>query len=76
MFKYVWIIILVLTSVFGWVYSIYDIILTIRDKEDDDNIFDIFDNLEYFTQYWIILYTIAVFMVSFILYMVAKSEGA
>ena len=75
MFKYVWIIILILVSIFGWTYSIYDIVLTIRNREKDADIFDIFHNLEDFTQFWIVLYTLAVFMVSFILYMIAKSEG-
>lgn len=63
-FKYVWIIILVLISVLGWIYSICDIVRTIRDKEEDDNIFDILSDLEEFTLFWVILYTIAVFIVS------------
>lgn len=76
MFKYVWIIILVLVSVFGWLYSIYDIVLTIRDKEDDDNIIDIFLCFEGFTQFWIILHIVGVFIASFVFYMDAKSKGA
>lgn len=76
MFKYVWIIILVLVSMFGWAYSIYDIILTIRDKEDDDSIIDIFWGFEEFTQFWIVLYTVAIFVISLVFYLIAKSEGA
>ena len=58
MFKYVWIIILILVSIFGWAYSIYDIVLTIRNREEDADIFDIFHDLEDFTQFWITIYTI------------------
>ena len=76
MFKYVWIIILVLISVLGWIYSICDIVRAIRDKEEDDNIFDILSNLEEFTLFWVILYTIAVFIVSLVLYAIAKMKGA
>lgn len=76
MFKYVWIIILVLVSVFGWIYSIYDIVLTIRDKEYDDNIIDIFLCLEGFTQFWIILHIVGIFVTSLIFYVEAKLKGA
>lgn len=76
MFKYVWIIILVLVDVFGWVYSIYDIKLSIQDKEEDDNIIDIFGYLEGFTQFWIIFHIVVVFITSLVFYIVAKSKGA
>lgn len=72
MFKYVWIIILVLVSIFGWAYSIYDIVLTIRDRDEYANIFDIFFDLEDFTQFWTVLYTVVVFGVSLVLYLIEK----
>lgn len=75
MFKYVWIIILVLVSTFGWIYSIYDIVLTIRDRKEDADIFDIFSDFEGFTQFWIILHIVGVFIASFVFYMDAKSKG-
>lgn len=76
MFKYVWIIILVLVDVFGWAYSIHDIKFTIQDKEDDDNIIDIFVCLEGFTQFWIILHIVGVFITSLVFYVEAKLKGA
>ena len=76
MFKYVWIIILVLVEVFCWAYSIYDIKLAIQDKEDYDNIIDIFLCLEGFTQFWIILHIAGVFITSLVFYVEAKLEGA
>lgn len=76
MFKYVWIIILVLVSVFGWIYSIYDIVLTVQDKGNNDDVFDIFYNLEEFTQFWIIGFTIVCFAISLIAFLIAKIKGA
>lgn len=72
MFKYVLIIILILVSIFGWAYSIYDIVLTIRDRDEYADIFDIFFDLEEFTQFWIVLYTVIVFGVSLVLYLAAE----
>ena len=76
MFKYVWIIILVLVSVFSWIYSIYDIVLTVQDKGNNDDVFDIFNNLEEFTQFWIIGFTIVCFVISLIAFLIAKIKGA
>lgn len=72
MFKYVWIIILVLVSIFGWAYSIYDIVFTIRDRKEDADIFDIFSDLEGFTQFWIIFHIVGVFTTSLVFYVDAN----
>ena len=76
MFKYVWIVILILVSVFGWIYSIYDIVLTLRQAKKSDDVFDIYYDLEEFTQFWIVGFTIVCFVISLIAFLISKLKGA
>lgn len=62
MFKYIWIFMLVILYVFGWIYVIRDFIYTARDFTK------IFNHLEDFTEGWIVAHFALLFISSLIFF--------
>lgn len=64
MFKYLWIVPLVIAYVLAWVYAIADIISVIRDFRFGYWM----DSLEDFTVGWLLLHILSIFVCSFLAY--------
>ena len=64
--KYVWIIMLAIVFLIGWIYTIYDIIITFKEFRKREAIL----NLEDFSYGWVIANLIVIFIISIVCFII------